>query len=326
MKALVTGATGFVGFAVVQKLLSHGWTVKIVIRGPLPAHLQNLPIEVCQGDLCNRDSLSKALEGCQYLFHVAAHYKLWERDPQIFYRINVQGTADLLTLAAEKSYTRIIYTSSVATIKPSRDETPVNEQSQAKLTDMIGHYKRSKYLAEQEVQRLAASGVPVVIVNPSTPIGAYDVKPTPTGKIIVDFLKGKMFGYLHTGLNLVAVEDVADGHLLAAEKGKIGERYILGNQNLYLIDIFRMLAKISGKPAPTFKVPYPVAYLAGFCSESWAYCCGKPPEIPLDGVRMARKCMFFDSSRAIRELGYQPTSVEAALERAVKWFCEHRYV
>jgi dihydroflavonol-4-reductase len=324
MKALVTGATGFVGYAVMKRLLAAGFSVKILVRGALPAHLQGIPVEVCQGDLCDEKSLALALAGCDHLFHVAAHYKLWDRDPEVFYRVNVEGTKKLLSLAATQ-VRKIVYTSSVATIKPSPDGSPVNEDSHATLADMIGHYKRSKYLAEMAVKELAQKGTPVVIVNPSAPIGSYDVKPTPTGQIIVDFLNGKMFGYVHTGLNLVAVEDVAEGHLLAAEKGKVGERYILGGENLYLIEIFRLLEKISGVRAPKFKVPYAVAYTAGYMSELWAGISGKPPAISFDGVRMARKCMFFDSIRSIQQLGYRPSSAEEALRRAVQWFRENHY-
>jgi dihydroflavonol-4-reductase len=326
MKALVTGATGFVGYAVAKKLLSAGYTVKLMARGEVPPHVKELKAEMCQGDLLDEKSLAVALNGCDVVFHVAAHYKLWEKDPQLFYRINVEGSKNLIRLAAERGC-RAVYTSSVAAIKPSLNpDKPANEESSATLADMVGHYKRSKFLAEQAVMELAQRGAPVVIVNPSAPIGAYDVKPTPTGKIIVDFLKGKMFGYLHTGLNLVAVEDVAAGHLLAMQKGKPGRRYILGNENLYLKQIFDLLADISKRPSPKLRVPYALAYTAGFFSEILARLAGKEPEIPLDGVRMARKCMFFDSTRASVELGYCPTSVVEALHRAVAWFQEHRYV
>lgn len=326
MKALVTGAGGFVGYSLAKELLASGFTVKAMVRGRAPRHLEGLQVEICRGDLCDKDSLMRALAGCRYLFHVAAHYSLWEKDPGIIYRANVEGTKNILTLAAENSLERIVYTSSVATIKPSADEKPADENTATSLTDIVGHYKRSKYLAEQEAKKIADQGAPLVIVNPSAPIGPYDAKPTPTGKIIVDFLRGKMFGYLHTGLNLVAVEDVARGHILAARHGKKGERYILGNENLYLIDIFRMLEKVSGVPAPNFKVPYVLAYGTGLMSEMWARLRGKPPAVPLDGVRMARKCMFFDSAKAMRDLGYNPSPVEGAIERAVTWFRENNYV
>ena len=325
MKALVTGASGFVGYAVMQRLMAAGVEVKVMLRGAVPTQLERLPIEICQGDLNDAASLKQCLQGCDHLFHVAAHYKLWEKDPTIFYRINVDGTRRLITLAAEQSC-KIVYTSSVATIKPTGTDQPADETTPTRLDELVGHYKRSKYLAEQAVMELAANGAQVVIVNPSAPIGPFDVKPTPTGKIVLDFLKGKMFGYVHTGLNVVAVEDVAHGHLLALQKGQIGRRYILGNENLYLHDIFRILEKISGIKAPRLKVPHWVAYTAGMVSELGAKLSGKPPEIPLDGVRMARKCMFFDSSRAMNELGYQPTPVTDAFQRAVIWFKEHRYV
>lgn len=325
MKTLVTGGSGFVGYWVARKLHEAGCQVKAMVRGNPPAHLAQLPIEFCQGDLRNRESLQQALQDCDRLFHVAAHYSLWEKNPQIFYDINVEGTRNLLELALQAGISKVVYTSSVATLKVNSDGSLSNENSKASIDDIIGHYKRSKYLAEHVAMEFVADGLPIVIVNPSAPIGPCDVKPTPTGKIIVDFLKGKMPAYLDTGLNLVAVEDVASGHLLAAEKGKIGQRYILGNQNLLLVEILQMLAKITGRKAPRIQMPYWVAYTAGMVSETLARCTGKPPAVPLDGVRMAKKKMFFDASYAQKELGFSPTPVEQALERAVAWFQEHRY-
>ena len=325
MTALVTGASGFVGFWVVKKLLAAGHQVKVLLRQPPPPYLAALDVEVVNGDLRDRDSLQRALSGCRQLYHVAAHYKLWERDPGVFYAINVEATKNLLTLAGDNGLDKIVYTSSVATIKPGDAAAPATETSVATLADMVGHYKRSKFLAEQEVDKLCQQGLPAVIVNPSAPIGAYDAKPTPTGKIILDFLQRKMPAYLDTGLNLVAVEDVAAGHLLAAQYGQHGRRYILGNSNLRLIEIFRLLAEITASAAPKVRMPYWVAYLAGSVSESWAMISGKPPQVPLDGVRMARKYMFFDSTRAENELGYCPTPVTAALQRAVTWFYDNGY-
>ena len=325
MKALVTGASGFVGFWVVKKLLATGHQVKVLLRQQPPPYLATLDVEIARGNLRDRDSLHLALQGCRQLYHVAAHYKLWERNPSIFYAINVDGSKNLLTLAGDSGIDKIVYTSSVATIRPGNAANPATEENVSTVDDMVGHYKRSKFLAEQEVDKLCQQGLPAVIVNPSAPIGAYDAKPTPTGKIIVDFLQRKMPAYLDTGLNLVAVEDVADGHLLAAQRGQIGRRYILGNSNLQLIEIFKMLQEITDLKAPKVKMPYWVAYLAGNFSEGWAWLTGKQPGVPLDGVRMARKYMFFDSSRAENELGYRPTPVAQALQRAVTWFYDNGY-
>ena len=325
MKALVTGANGFVGYWVAKELVNAGFEVRALVRSEPTAHLKQLEMEIVQGDLCDGSSLAIALKGCDYLFHVAAHYTLWERDPKLFYEVNVEGTKRLFSLAQKQNIQKIVYTSSVAAIKLSLDGTPVDETSEARLSDIVGHYKKSKFLAEQAVLEMAQHGLPVIIVNPSTPVGAYDIKPTPTGKIIVDFLKGKMPAYVDTGLNLVAVEDVAKGHLLAAEKGEFGKRYILGNKNLELIEIFRILEKISGVKAPKIKMPYWIAYSAGAVSEIWAKLSDTAPAIPLDGVRMSRKRMFFESSRA-KMINFQPGSVEDALERAVHWFQENGYV
>lgn len=325
MKALVTGATGFVGYWVARKLQERGHSVKILVR-QLPPHLENTTFEIAYGDLRDKDSLRKALQDCNQLYHVAAHYRLWDKNPKVFYDINVEGTRNLMTLASETNLEKIIYTSSVATIKIMPDKVPSTEANEAGIEDMIGDYKKSKFLAEMVVREMAQDGLPVVIVNPSAPVGSYDVKPTPTGKIIVDFLQGKMPAYLDTGLNLVDVEDVAIGHILAAEKGEIGKRYILGNQNLRLIDILQILAKISGKKAPKIRMPYWIAYAAGKASEIFAQCTGQEPAIPLDGVRMAKKFMFFDSSLAKKEIGYEPQSIEAALEKAIAWFKDKHYV
>ncbi len=326
MQALVTGASGFVGYWVARKLVEAKFKVKAIVRGTPSQHLQDLNIEIVPGDLRDATSLQKALVGCDYLFHVAAHYSLWEKNPQIFYDINVDGSRNLFIAAAEAGIQKIVYTSSVATLKANSDGSCADENSLAEISDIVSHYKKSKYLAEKVAMELASEGLPIVIVNPSAPIGSYDIKPTPTGKIIVDFLQGKMPAYLDTGLNLIAVEDVALGHLLALEKGQIGERYILGHQNLRLIEIFQLLEKISGVKAPKIKMPYFVAYMAGLISENLANITGKPPSVPLDGVRMAKKIMFFDSTKAQKVLGLAPTSIEDALMRAVDWFKKNKYV
>lgn len=326
MKTLVTGANGFVGYWVARKLCEAGFSVRAMIRGKPTHHLQSLSgIEIVLGDLLDRDSMQKALVSCDYLFHVAAHYSLWEKNPQIFYDINVSGSRTLFTLAKEVGVKKIVYTSSVATLKLSFDGTPVDETSVAEIGDIVSDYKRSKYLAEEVALELAGEGLPIIIVNPSAPIGGYDVKPTPTGKIITDFLNGKMPAYLDTGLNLVSVEDVAIGHLLALEKGEFGQRYILGNENLRLIEIFQLLEKISGVKAPTIRLPYSLAYLAGVVSESIARMTNRPPSVPLDGVRMAKKKMFFSAEKAKQKLGFSPTSIELALGQAVEWFRQNHY-
>ncbi len=325
MKALVTGASGFVGYSVAKTLLDAGFSVKAIVRSP-SNYLSQLPVEICFGDLLDRDSLKKALEGCDYLFHVAAHYSLWERDPQILYKVNVEGTRSLFEVASEMSIKKIVYTSSVATIKLSSDGSPVDETSIGSLENMVGHYKRSKFQAEEVAQKMASEGVPITIVNPSAPVGPFDVKPTPTGKITLDFLKRKMPAYVDTGLNIAPVEDVAKGHLLALEKGKIGERYILGGKNLRLIEILQILESITKLPAPKICMPYWVAYSAGVASEMMARVFHTPPAVPLEGVRMSKKYMFFESEKAMKDLGYKKTSVEDALSRAVDWFRNNGYV
>lgn len=326
MKALVTGATGFVGGAVARALVRRGIDVRVIARGGSDLqNLQGLPHELVTGDLRDQASLRSALTGCSQLYHVAAHYALWAKDPSIFYDVNVIGTKNLLEAARDVGTERIVYCSTIGAIglPPSgglgTEETPVS------LEQMAGHYKRSKYLAEQEVLKLAKAGLPVVIVNPSAPVGAADVKPTPTGQIVVDFMKGRMPAYIETGLNIVDVDDVAAGHLLAMEKGRTGERYILGGKNLMLREVLEILSRLSGVKAPTIKLPrlaiLPLAYL-----NLWvANMTGQPPRIPLEGVKMAKYKMHYDCSKAIRELGIPQTPPEVALEKAVKWFRDHHY-
>ena len=326
MKALVTGATGFVGGAVARALVRRGIDVRVMARsGSDLQNLQGLPHELVTGDLRDQASLRSALTGCSQLYHVAAHYALWAKDPSIFYDVNVLGTKNLLEAARDVGTERIVYCSTIGAIglPPSgglgTEETPVS------LEQMAGHYKRSKYLAEQEVLKLARAGLPVVIVNPSAPVGAADVKPTPTGQIVVDFMKGRMPAYIETGLNIVDVDDVATGHLLAMEKGRTGERYILGGKNLMLREVLEILSRLSGVKAPTIKLPrlaiLPLAYL-----NLWvANMTGQPPRIPLEGVKMAKYKMHYDCSKAIRELGIPQTPPEVALGKAVRWFRDHGY-
>ncbi len=328
MLSLVTGGTGFVGAAVVRLLLSDGYAVRALVRrGCDLRNLDGLDIELTRGDLGDRNSLRQALKGCRRLFHVAAHYALWAPDPNVFYRVNVDGTRNLLQTAMEAGVERVVYTSTVGALGYREDGGPADEKTPVTLDQMIGHYKRSKFLAEEEARQAAASGLPVVIVNPSTPVGPRDIKPTPTGQIIVDFLNRRMPAYIDTGLNLIDVDDVAWGHLLAADRGKVGERYILGHRNLTLKQIFSILAEITKIPAPRVRLPYrlilPLAYANQWLSNRITK---KPPRIPLEGVKMARRHMFFDSSKAIRELGLPQSPIEQALERAVTWFIENGYV
>jgi dihydroflavonol-4-reductase len=271
-------------------------------------------------------SLSEALRGVQRVFHVAADYRLWARDPREIYESNVTGTRNLLVAARAAGVEKFIYTSTVATIAVPRKGALPDESTQALLEEMIGHYKRSKFLAEQEALRAAAEGFPVIVVNPTTPVGPGDWKPTPTGRIILNFLQGKMPAYLDTGLNVVPVEDCAEGHLLAADCGRAGERYILGGRNMALKEILDAVAGVAGRPAPRIRLPHAVALVAGVVENAFSRALGREPQIPLEGVRMARHKMFVDGSKAVRELGYRPGPVEAALARAVHWYEENGYV
>ncbi|HXC62396.1 MAG TPA: hopanoid-associated sugar epimerase [Nitrospiria bacterium] len=325
---LITGATGFVGAAVVRRLLEAGDGVKALVRknGDL-RNLDGLKLELVYGDLRDKDSLRIAMKGCQRLYHVAAYYSLWTPDARILYECNVDGTQNILEVAKELELEKIVYTSTVGAIGIPKEGGPGNEETPVALDKIIGHYKRSKYLAEQVALRMARQGLPVVIVNPSAPIGPRDIKPTPTGKMIVDFLKGFMIAYIDTGMNLVDVDDVAAGHLLAAEKGRIGEKYILGHRNMTLKEISDLMSRISGVPAPKFKIPreavLPFAYINQWISD---YITKKPPLIPLDGVRMAKEYMHYDSTKAIKELGLPQTPIEIAMEKAIRWFKDHDYV
>ena len=327
MTTLVTGATGFVGSQLVRLLLTRDEPVRVLARPTaLTRALDGLPVEWAYGDLRDPASLRAACRGVRRVFHVAADYRLWSPDPRAIYESNVAGTRHLLQAAAEAGVERFIYTSTVATIAMDRPGPLPDESAEARLEDMVGPYKRSKFLAEQEARRAAAEGLPVVIVSPTTPVGPGDWKPTPTGRIIVDFLRGRMPAYVDTGLNLVAVEDVAAGHLLAAERGAIGERYLLGARTMTLKDLLATLAALTGRAAPRVRLPYSVALAAGYASEALARLTGREPRVPLDGVRMARHRMFVDCSRATRELGFVPGPVEDALARAVQWYTAHRYV
>jgi dihydroflavonol-4-reductase len=327
MKTLVTGGTGFVGANVVRALLKRGVEVRALVRPRSDTrNLDSLEVELVAGDLRDRGSLEAALHGCDILYHVAAVYALWARNPREIYDSNVTGTINILEAAGQAGVQKIVYTSSVATIGLPKDGTPGTEEVPLPPEDMVSDYKRSKYLAEQEVLKYAQRGLPVVIVNPSFPVGAWDVKPTPSGQIIVNFLRGKIPAYVDTGLNVVDVEDVAIGHVMAAERGRIGERYILGHANLTLPELFQLLAQISGMSAPRFRIPYGFAYLSACVSEFVARTIThKPPFVTLAGVKLSRKRMFFDPSKAVQELGLPQTPAIEALSKAVQWFRAHGY-
>src|ERR1700683_1766051 len=331
MTTLVTGATGFVGSHVARQLVSVGQAVRVLVRpnSNLQA-LAGLQVEYFEGDLRDQKSLERALKGIRRVFHVAADYRLWTPRPEEIYQINVEGTRNLLDAASHAGVERIVYTSTVATIAVPRRGALPNEGTQATLDEMIGHYKRSKFLAEQVAVNTASSGLPVVIVNPTAPVGPWDWKPTPTGRIILDFLKGKMPAYVDTGLNVAAVEDIAAGHLLAAEKGRIGERYILGARNMTLKQILDALSAITGRPAPRVRLPHAIALVAGYADEFYSRLvwggARREPQVPVEGVKMSRHKMFVESDKAQRELGYKPGKVEAALERAVRWYGEQGYL
>lgn len=321
--ALVTGASGFVGSAVVRDLLAHGYRVRALVRGTSNRrNLEGLPLEIVVGDLEDRASMEKALAGCNALFHVAASYRLWTLEPRELYRTNVDGTLRLMEAAQRAEVERVVYTSSVATLGLNTDGSPADEDTPVTLDDMIGHYKRSKYLAEETVQDMVREqGLPAVIVNPSAPVGPRDIRPTPTGRMIQDAALGRMPAYVDTGLNIVHVDDVAAGHRLALENGRTGERYVLGGENLALREILTEISRLTGRPAPRIRLPnaaiLPVAYLA----EGWARLSRKgEPLVSVDGVRLARKRMFFTSAKAERELGYVHRAAARALEDAVAWF------
>lgn len=326
MKALVTGATGFVGAAVVRALLQTGVEVRVITRpGSDPTNLRSLNIDTVPGDLRDQASLRRALTGCRHLYHVAAHYALWAKDPSIFYDINVVGTRNLLEAAREVGVERTVYCSTIGAIGLPPGGGLGTEETPVSLEQMAGHYKRSKYLAEQEVHKLAKEGLPVVIVNPSAPVGERDVKPTPTGQIIVDFMKGRMPAYIETGMNIIDVDDVATGHLLAMEKGRQGERYILGAKNLLLREVFEILSTLTGVKAPVLKLPRGAVLPLAYLNHWFANLTGIPPRIPLEGVKMAKYKMHYDCSKAVRELGLPQHPPEVALEKAVRWFKTHGY-
>jgi dihydroflavonol-4-reductase len=319
---LVTGATGFIGSHVVRQLLLRGDKVRILARNSSrKSNIESFGCEIAIGDLKDSTSLLRCVQGCRRVYHVAADYRLWAKNPQDIYDNNVGGTRNLLSACCEASVEKVIYTSTVGTIGMRKDGLPADEDSPVRLDDMIGHYKRSKYIAEQVAREFATSGLPVVVVNPTTPVGAGDIKPTPTGRIILEFLKGRMPAYVETGLNLVGVEDVARGHLLAEAKGVVGERYILGGENWSLEEILDGLARICGKHMPRVRIPWTVALVAGYLDNFvMGSILRREPFIPLEGVRMARYKMYISSEKARRELEYNPQPAEKALHQAVEYF------
>lgn len=327
MKAFITGATGFVGSHVAQALAEAGADLRLLVRSQSKLdNISGLKGETAVGDLCDPASLKKAMSGCDFVFHLAADYRLWVRDPQQMYRANVEGTRSIIQAAQECGVRRVIHCSSVATMGFSSDGTIADEDSPVSLGDMIGHYKRSKFLAEQIALEAGRRGANAVVVNPTTPIGERDIKPTPTGRIIVDFLNRKFPAYVDTGLNLADVKEVARGHILAMERAVPGERYILGGENLTLKQILDKLAALTGLPSPKTKVPHALAMgFAVFDQLFVGTIMGKEPRATVEAVRMGRKKMFVSSAKAERELGYEAVPAENALERAIDWFQVHGY-
>ena len=327
MTTLVTGASGFLGSHVARLLAERGEHVRVLLRATSQTRLlEGLAVERASGDLRDATSLAKALAGVRIVYHVAADYRLWARDPREIYESNVQGTRNLLEAAKRANVEKFVYTSTVGTIAVPRHGALPDENTITSIQEMIGAYKRSKWLAEQEARQAAAAGLPVVIVNPTTPVGPGDAKPTPTGRIIVDFLNGRMPAYVDTGLNFVPVEDAAAGHLLAAERGRIGERYILGGENLTLKQALEILSRVSGRRAPRVRVPHVLALAAGYADAALSRLVGREPQIPLDGVRMARHNMFVSTEKARAELGFVAAPIAAAFARAVRWYETSGYV
>jgi len=326
MTTLVTGASGFLGSHVTRQLVARGETVRVLLRASSNNRaIADLPLEYVTGDLRDTASLARALAGVTRVFHVAADYRLWAKRKQDIYDSNVGGTRNLLDAAKRAGVSQFIYTSTVATIAVDRPEHP-NEFTDAKLAEMVGHYKRSKWQAERLVLDSAKQGFPAIVAMPTTPVGPWDWKPTPTGKIILDFLNGKMPGYVKTGLNFVGVEECAAGHLLVSDKGKVGERYLLGAENLTLKELLDTLAKITGLSAPKLKIPHGLALGVAYANTAFSRLLGREPGIPVEGVKIAQHMMFVDVKRAQKELGFKPGSVAAALERAVRWYADNGYV
>ena len=325
-RVLVSGASGFVGSAVVRALLRHGYAVRALAR-PVgdDANLDGLDVEVARGDLLDPPSLERALAGCEGLFHVAADYRLWARDPRAIRMANVRGTHNILLAARRQGVRRTVHTSSVATLGLHADGTPADEDTPARLADMIGTYKRSKFLSEALARRCARAGSDIVIVNPAAPVGPRDRKPTPTGRTILDAARGRMPAYVDTGLCVVHVDDVAEGHVLAYERGQRGRRYVLGGENLSLRKILQTVAELAGRHGPWIKLPHAAVLPVARVAEAWARLSGKAPAITVDGVKLSRHRMYFSSRRAAAELGYRARPAREALADAIQWFRENGY-
>jgi len=329
MSTLVTGGTGFVGAAVVRALIARGEQPRCLVRRDSDRrNLEGLGVDLVEGDLTDTDSLKKALESCTALFHVAADYRIWVRDPHVMQRVNVEGTRQLMEAALRQGVDRVIYTSSVAVLGKAPGGGPADEETPVRLGDMIGVYKRSKFLAEVEVRRLQREeGLPVVTVNPSTPIGPRDVKPTPTGRMVVEAAAGRVPAFVDTGLNVVHVDDVAAGHLLAFDKGVLGERYLLGGENLNLAAIFAEVAALRGRRPPRLRLPRRPLFPLALAAETWARISGgREPLLTVDALKMAAKPMYFSHDKAARELGYQPRPASEAIRDAVEWFQAEGYL
>ncbi|HVO57271.1 MAG TPA: hopanoid-associated sugar epimerase [Dongiaceae bacterium] len=325
-KILVTGAPGFLGSHLTRQLVARGAEVRVLLRPSSNNRaIADLPLEYVTGDLRDPASLDRALNGVERVFHVAADYRLWSKRSQDIYDSNVGGTKNLLEAAKRAGVRQLIYTSTVATIAVDRPQLP-SEATDAKLDEMVGHYKRSKWLAEREVLEAARAGFPAIVAMPTTPVGPWDWKPTPTGKIILDFLNGKMPGYVETGLNFVGVEDCAAGHILLAERGQVGQRYLLGGENLTLKAVLDLLSRITGLSAPSLKIPHRLALGVAYAETAFSRLVGREPRIPVEGVKIAQHMMFVNAGRAQEELGFKPGPVAAAFERAVRWYVENGYV
>lgn len=325
--AFLTGGTGFVGASLARLLLKRGLKVKALARkGSDRRNLAGLAVEIVEGGLADASAIEAGVRGCRYAFHVAADYRIWIPNPDDMYAVNVAGAETVLRAAAKAGAEKIVHCSSVAAVKVPDGRVPVDETNEyAGLDEIVGHYKKSKYLADVLARRLGREGLPVVTVNPAAPIGPMDIKPTPTGKVVVDFLNGRIPSYIDTGLNVVHVEDVAEGHWLAAQKGRPGERYILGGENLTLKQMLDLLAEVSGLPGPRFKTPYAIAYAFGAVDTAIASLRGTEPLAPLDAIKMAKHYMWFSSAKAKKELGFDPRPARVALRDAVEWYRANGY-
>lgn len=327
MRAVVTGATGFIGSAIARRLLARGQDVRVLVRqGSDTRNIDALDVEVVRGDIRDRDVVAACLSEVDYVFHAAADYRLWVPDPDVMYSINVEATRTLMEACVQKGISKVVYTSSVATLGLNADSTPADETNAANLGDMIGSYKRSKFLAEQAVRSaIDSSQLPAVIVYPTAPVGPHDVKPTPTGQTLVDAGAGRMPAYVNTGLNIAHVDDVAEGHVLALERGEIGEGYILGNEDMTLREILQIAAEFTGRKPPSICLPHKLVVPVAMVAETFARISGRPARITRDALRMAKKMMYFSSEKARRELGYAPRPAREAIHDAIDWFRENGY-